>query len=92
MDSTHRRRAPRRFCIVCWQAGGLIAWFWGVNLRWGPSEHAVFFLREEDAARERLQIKSYASHGDLQTPEVVEVSRFNKKYGKNIVPASELVK
>lgn len=92
MAAIRRRKALRRFCIVSWQRGGLIAWFWGGYWSWGPSERAVFFVREEDADRERLQIKSAGTPGNLEPPAVVEVGRFNRKYGKNIVPASELVR
>lgn len=87
-----RKKVLRRYCIVAWQNGGLIAWFWGGHLGWGPSEQAVFFVREDDAARERLQIRNPAPHGKMQIPEVVELGRFNKKYGKNVVPSLMLVR
>jgi hypothetical protein len=91
MAAYRPKRAPRRYCIVAWQTSGLIAWFWGGHLGWGPSEQAVFFAKEEDAERERMRIKTPVVV-DLQSPGVVEVGRFNKKYGKNVVPGLELVR
>ena len=86
------RQPLKRYCIVSWQAGGLIAWFWGGTRGWGPSERAVFFVREEDASHEQLGIHGSCPHAGLGMPMVVEVGRFNKKHRKNVVPTSDLVR
>jgi hypothetical protein len=91
MTARHSKKVPRRYCVVAWQTSGLIAWFWGGSLGWGRSEQAVFFVREEDAVRERTQIKNPVVV-DLQLPQVVEVGQFNKKYGKTVVPSLALVR
>lgn len=91
MTARRSKRVPRRYFIVAWQTSGLIAWFWGGSLGWGPSDQAVFFVLEEEATRERMRIK-IPVQVDLRSPEVVEVGRFNKKYGKNVVPSLALVR
>lgn len=92
MAQIRRRRPLRRFCILSWQRGGLIAWFWGRCRGWGPSERAVFFVRQEDAEHECLRIHGDRHHEGFGTPMVVEVGRFNKKYGKHVVPTADLVR
>lgn len=82
---------PRYYCIVVWQKGGLIPWFWGGHLKWGPSTQAVFFVREEDAGHEAREIRDPASEAQ-GIPEVVEVARFNKEHGLAVAPQPELVR
>lgn len=81
----------RYHCIVVWQKGGLIPWFWGGHLKWGPSTQAVFFMREEDAAHEARQIRDLPPEGP-GIPAVVDVARFNKKHGLSVTPQPGLVR
>lgn len=94
-----RRRAPaqrirksRYFCIVAWHKGGLIPWFWGGHLKWGPASHAVFFMREEDARHEAVQIRDIPPSEGGGLPQVVDVKRLNRKHGLAVAPQPELVR
>jgi hypothetical protein len=87
-----RASRSRYYCIVVWQKGGLIPWFWGGHLKWGPATQAVFFMREEDAGHEARQIRDFPSSEAHGLPEVIDVARFNKKHGLAIAPQPELVR
>lgn len=88
---SRRRSKPRYFCIVIWQKGGLIPWYWGGILKWGPATQAVFFMDEAAAGSEMRKIRE-SPCSECERPGVVDVAKFNKKHGLSIAPQAELLR
>lgn len=73
-------REPSSFSIISWQRSGLIAWFWGGVLGWGPRAQAIVFTTEEEAACECRQIRIWPGE-DCLLPKVMDANELRQKYG-----------
>lgn len=79
---------PPLFCIVSWHYEGRDLSFWDGS-DWGAGQQPSFFKTRKEAAAAIRKMKYQTADGFLK-PNVLDVSAYNKRFGKSLGPRPEI--